>query len=108
VPHGGDNLAIFSARSIAIARRAFRRRLPSASVFMAKSKTRQSARQKPAGDERNSRATVSGPAKPNASTSSSDDLAAKVAGTQELAASMPFNALNRSCDCVNQRGDNHG
>jgi catalase len=59
---------------------------------MAKSKPRQSARQKPAGDKRNSRATVSGPAQPSASTSSTDNLAAKVAGTQELAASMPFNA----------------
>jgi hypothetical protein len=93
---------------------------------MAKSRPRQSARQKPAGDKRNSRATVSGPAQPNASTSSTDDLAAKVTGTQELAASMAFNAhkppeydpdaatarwtraLDCSCHCVNQRGDNHG
>ena len=40
---------------------------------------------------RNSRATVGGPAKPG-SSSSSDALAAKMAGTQELASAFPFNA----------------
>jgi catalase len=39
-----------------------------------------------------SRATVSGPAEPSADVSSSDDLTAKAAGTQALAASFPFNA----------------
>jgi catalase len=43
------------------------------------------------GDKRNSRATVGGPARSASSSSSPDDLAAKFAGTQELAASFPFN-----------------
>ncbi len=48
---------------------------------------------KAAGARRNSRTTVSGPANPDSATSSrSDDLAAKAAGTQELASSFPFNA----------------
>ena len=38
------------------------------------------------------RATVSGPAEPSLTPDSSDDLAAKVAGTQELAAAFPYNA----------------
>jgi catalase len=38
------------------------------------------------------RATVSGPAEPSADPHSSDDLTAKAAGTQALAASFPFNA----------------
>jgi catalase len=42
-------------------------------------------------DRRNSHATVGGPAKP-AGTASSDGLAAKLAGTQELASAFPFNA----------------
>ncbi len=37
------------------------------------------------------RATVSGPAQPSASSDTSDALAAKLAGTQDLAASFPFN-----------------
>ncbi|MBA3271474.1 MAG: catalase [Acidobacteria bacterium] len=40
---------------------------------------------------RNSRATVGGPAVGEPATHTSDDLAAKFAGTQELAASFPFN-----------------
>jgi catalase len=48
---------------------------------------------KAAGDRRNSRATVSGPTNPNSATiSTSDELAAKFAGTQQLAAGFPFNA----------------
>ena len=59
---------------------------------MAKSKPHRE-KQKPAGDRRNSRATVSGPTNPDSATSSaSDDLAAKAAGTQELASSFPFNS----------------
>ena len=38
------------------------------------------------------RATVSGPAEPSLTTETTDDLAAKVAGTEELAASFPYNA----------------
>ena len=38
------------------------------------------------------RATVGGPAAPSISTDSRDDLAAKVAGTEELAAAFPYNA----------------
>jgi catalase len=44
------------------------------------------------GVDRNSRATVSGPANPDARVSSRDDLTAKAAGTDALAAAMPFNA----------------
>src|SRR5687767_1750673 len=54
---------------------------------MAKSKSPKS------GDEKaQTRATVSGPADPAARPESSDDLAAKAAGTQDLASKMPFNA----------------
>jgi catalase len=63
---------------------------------MAKSARRsaksKSARPKPS--QRNSRATVSGPARPDApppSSSSTDDLSAKYAGTQQLASAMAFN-----------------
>ena len=38
------------------------------------------------------RATVSGPAEPSLTPDSDDDLAAKVAGTEELAAAFPYNA----------------
>ena len=38
------------------------------------------------------RATVSGPARPSTDVDSSDDLSAKAAGTQALAAAFPFNA----------------
>ena len=38
------------------------------------------------------RATVSGPAEPSLTTETTDDLAAKVAGTEELAAAFPYNA----------------
>ena len=38
------------------------------------------------------RATVSGPARPSTNVDSSDDLSAKVAGTQALAEAFPFNA----------------
>jgi catalase len=62
---------------------------------MAKAKAKK--RRAPRGDahqttKRNSRATVSGPATPPPTLSTSDDLAAKVAGTQALAAEFPFNA----------------
>ena len=40
----------------------------------------------------NSRATVSGPAEPKPLVDSSDDLTAKMAATQQLAAALPFNA----------------
>ena len=43
--------------------------------------------------ERNSRATVSGPAKPDGPPAVADALAEKFAGTQELAAEMPFNSI---------------
>ncbi|MDO8630008.1 MAG: catalase, partial [Phycisphaerales bacterium] len=39
----------------------------------------------------NSRATVSGPAEPKPLVDSSDDLTAKMAATQQLAAALPFN-----------------
>jgi catalase len=39
----------------------------------------------------NSRATVSGPAEPDATASSQDDLTAKLAGTQALSSSIPYN-----------------
>jgi len=44
----------------------------------------------------NSRATVSGPANPNATGDSLDDLTAKMAGTQTLASQFPFNATKAS------------
>src|SRR5688572_13347031 len=40
----------------------------------------------------NSRATVSGPAEPKPLIDSPDDLTAKMAGSQQLAAAQPFNA----------------
>ncbi len=43
--------------------------------------------------QRNSRATVSGPATPPRSGFASDDLAAQLAATDELVASVPFNPL---------------
>src|SRR5688572_18889405 len=64
---------------------------------MAKSTRRPSARPKPAGDKRNSRATVSGPSEPDPSSPFGDDLAAKMAGTQELSGSIAFNA-NKSAE----------
>jgi catalase len=64
---------------------------------MAKSKRRPPAEPRSVGDKRNSRATVSGPAHPSTSISSADDLAAKAAGAQELAAKIPFNA-NKSAE----------
>ena len=45
----------------------------------------------------NSRATVSGPADPKPLVDSSDDLTAKMAATQQLAAALPFNA-NKALD----------
>ena len=45
----------------------------------------------PNADARNSRTTVSGPASPGPGPVEQDDLAAKAAGTQELASKMPFN-----------------
>jgi catalase len=45
-----------------------------------------------AGSARNSRATVSGPAEPDARKDADDDLTAKVAATGALAAKIPFNA----------------
>jgi catalase len=41
--------------------------------------------------DRNSRATVSGPAEPAPVKNSADDLTAKAAGTQELTSQLPFN-----------------
>ena len=60
---------------------------------MAKAKKRRASRpDAKATTKRNSRATVSGPAEPPPTTASRDDLAAKAAGTQQLAADFPFNA----------------
>jgi catalase len=42
--------------------------------------------------EPEARATMSGPAAPSVSVDSADDLAAKMAGTDELAAAFPYNA----------------
>jgi catalase len=58
---------------------------------MAKHKRPRPAELKFGGGRRNSRATVSGPSEPSTYTSSSD-LDVKLAGTEELASSMPFNA----------------
>ena len=58
---------------------------------MAKSKRSNQTPKKPTDAVRTSRTTVSGPAEP-APAPSHDDLAAKVAGTQELASAFPFNA----------------
>src|SRR5436190_43288 len=57
---------------------------------MAKSK--KPVRRPPAGLDPNSRATVSGPAEPRPTPDSHDDLTAKMAGTQDLSATLPFNA----------------
>ena len=46
----------------------------------------------PSAIDQNSRATVSGPAEPQPLGGSRDDLTAKMAGTQHLAAAQPFNA----------------
>jgi len=50
---------------------------------------------KPAADtppiDPNSRSTISGPAGPTADVDSKDDLTAKMAATQALAAAIPFN-----------------
>ena len=45
---------------------------------------------------RNSRTTVGGPSEPQPAPAGRDDLAAKAAGTAELAAQMPFNAAKPS------------
>ena len=58
---------------------------------MAKSKRSNQTPKKPTDAVRTSRTTVSGPAEP-APAPSHDDVAAKVAGTQELASAFPFNA----------------
>src|SRR4030095_17012193 len=57
---------------------------------MAKSKKRRP--DAPLAIDPNSRATVSGPAQPQPLVDSSDDLTAKMAGTQQLSAAQPFNA----------------
>ena len=57
---------------------------------MAKSK--KPRRETPLAIDPNSRATVSGPADPKPLVDSSDDLTAKMAATQQLAAALPFNA----------------
>jgi catalase len=59
---------------------------------MAKSRRSNTTKKNPVGN-RNTRTTVSGPAAPEASPMSHDNLAAKAAGAQELASHMPFNAL---------------
>jgi len=58
---------------------------------MPKSKRPRSVERQSAAKRQN-RPTVGGPAKPDGSVSSADDLAAKAAGTQELASAFPFNA----------------
>ena len=56
-------------------------------------KSRKPGKHRAAGDiDKNSRATVSGPARPDARQHSRDDLTAKVAATGKLAAKIPFNA----------------
>jgi catalase len=55
---------------------------------MSKSKRRSPDGLKPAAE---SRATVSGPAHPSATSRSADDLTAKMAGTQDLASALPYN-----------------
>ncbi len=61
---------------------------------MAKSKSSGSSRpvKKAIVPNPQARATVSGPAAPSVSADTTDDLAAKMAGTEDLAASFPFNA----------------
>ena len=58
---------------------------------MPKSKRSKPTPKNPTDAVRNSRATVSGPAAPSPAPAQ-DDLAAKAAGTQELASAFPFNA----------------
>ena len=59
-------------------------------------KHKRPAKKRPAGDvDRNSRATMSGPAEPDTRQGTHDDLSAKVAGTAGLAERMPFNANKR-------------
>ena len=50
----------------------------------------------PSTRKRNSRTTVGGPSEPQPAPVGRDDLAAKAAGTAELAAQMPFNAAKPS------------
>src|SRR6185503_987210 len=50
----------------------------------------------PSTRKRNSRTTVGGPSDPQPTPIGRDDLAAKAAGTAELAAQMPFNATKTS------------
>jgi catalase len=65
--------------------------LPRNSPGMPTSKRRSNPHAPEATVDRNSRATVSGPGEPSASAESRDELPAKMAGTQDLAAQMPFN-----------------
>jgi catalase len=58
---------------------------------MAKAKSRTNQAKKNIPTERNSRATVGGPAKANEPTANADALAEKFAGTQELVAQQRFN-----------------
>jgi catalase len=55
-------------------------------------KSRKPSPETPLAIDPNSRATVSGPADPMPLVDSSDDLTAKMAATQQLAAALPFNA----------------
>jgi catalase len=59
---------------------------------MAKSRRSNTTKKNPVGN-RNTRATFSGPAAPEASPMSHDNLAAKAAGAQALASQIPVNAL---------------
>ena len=70
---------------------------------MAKSKE---SKKKDAASEvnQNSRATVSGPAEPDAREDSKDDLTAKLAGTGDLAAKFPFNE-NKPEEYGNEPGE---
>jgi catalase len=68
-------------------------RVAIADACMSKSKQRPSVPTRPA---RESRATVSGPAHPSASSRSADDLTAKMAGTQDLASASPYNPTKAS------------
>src|SRR6187200_1932122 len=52
---------------------------------------KKSVTRKPKALDKNSRATVSGPADPAATQATNDDLTAKMAATQDLAAGMPYN-----------------
>jgi catalase len=62
------------------------------SDLMAKSKPSSTTARRKATDP-NSRATVSGPSDPDASTRTPDDLTAKMAATEALAAKIPFNPI---------------